>query len=45
MIYKAKKHSIVLDMAVSSTAVSGNPASAIFNAPFADLGGLQVAAT
>lgn len=32
-------------MAVSSTAVAGNPATAIADAPFEDLGGIQVAVT
>jgi len=42
-MFKAKKGSIVLDMAVSITAVDGNPATAIMDAPFADLG--QISAT
>lgn len=43
-MFKAKKGSIVLDMAVSTTAVDGNPSTAIMDAPFADLGGISATA-
>jgi len=40
-MFKAKQGSIALDMAVSTTAVDGNPATAIMDAPFADLGKIK----